>query len=155
MTPYNIDVITVTSDIQKELMEAIYIIKTGINLIDGQVELPNYYHSAIKEERYSELKDHPYRSILLQRTFPNPIVTIKKAINYLSSMGCEHVILGCTELPLVLPHINIEEVKVELIDPNAILAESVVHLAGKLEQEKLRGVVLIEKMNQQKISRSN
>ncbi|WP_323733341.1 aspartate/glutamate racemase family protein [Candidatus Bandiella euplotis] len=61
---------------------------------------------------------------------------IKEAVHYLIDSGCNNVILGCTELPLALPYIDMTDVS--LIDPNTIIAQSAVRLAGKLEQEKLK-----------------
>lgn len=137
LIPYNIEVVTVPFLIQKKLMQAIYIIKTGANLVDGQVKLPNHYYTIMKGAKYSELKKHPYRNVLTKKLFPNPIAIIKEAINYLVSKDCQYVVLGCTELPLILPYINIERINTTLIDPNTIVAESVVSTACKL-QEKLR-----------------
>jgi aspartate racemase len=137
LTPYGVDVITVPSHIQKKLMEAIYIIKAGINLLDN-IELINEHYHVNKTTRQTELENHPYKSVLLKTTLPNPVIIIKEAITYLANQGCKHVILGCTELPLVLPHINLEELDVVLIDPNTIVAESAVYIADKLEKEKLK-----------------
>lgn len=136
LAPYHIEVVTISTEIQKKLMEAIYIIKTGVGLIDGIKELDNNHYSMLNQERYSEFKKHPYRHVLVERTFSNPIETIKEAINYLTSKGCEQVILGCTELPLILPHIDLKKINVDLIDPNAIVAESLVSVADKIGKKK-------------------
>ena len=52
---------------------------------------------------------------------------IKPAINYLMSMKCKKIILGCTELPIAIfafkSFKNIKSSKV-FLDPNLILAES-------------------------------
>lgn len=138
---YDIEVITIPTDMQKKLMEAIYIIKTGVNLTNEGKELLNDRYFMIKKDKYSEFKNHSYRKILLERFFPNPIAIIKEAISYLISCGCNHVILGCTELPLLLPHINMKKIDINLIDPNTIVAESVVYLVNKLEQERLECVI--------------
>ena len=134
LAPYGIEVVPTPPHIQNKLMEAIYIIKTGVNLVDKPSVIVNEHYSTINEEKYSDLKSHPYRKILLQKTIPNPIVIIKEAIDYLADKGCKHVILGCTELPLVLPYINVKELDVILIDPNTVVAESAVCLAHQLEQ---------------------
>lgn len=136
LAPYGIEVVSPSAEIQKKLMEAIYIIKTGVHLSDEYPELPNLCHLRIDQSRYSEFKQHPYRQVLVEKTFPNPHETIKQATAYLAGKGCRQVILGCTELPLILPHIqNIEKIKVGLIDPNSIVAESIVCLAAALEKK--------------------
>lgn len=134
LADYDIEVIPIPPHIQKKLMEAIYIIKTGVNLADKPSVMPNEHYSVMNEKKYFDLKKHPYRKILLQKYIPNPIIVIKEAIDYLADNGCKYVILGCTELPLVLPYIDIKELDVILIDPNTIVSESVVSLAHKLEQ---------------------
>ena len=52
---------------------------------------------------------------------------IKPAINYLMSMKCKKIILGCTELPIAIfafkSFKNIKSSKI-FLDPNLILAES-------------------------------
>lgn len=146
--PYGIEVITVSPQIQKKLMEAIYIIKTGVNLVDKRSVMANEHYSMANEEKYYDLKNHPYKRILLKESIPNPIIIIKESIDYLISYGCTYVILGCTELPLILPHININDLDVNLIDPNTVVAESVVKLAHKLEQ-----INYIEKQNKKYVTR--
>lgn len=129
LTPYNIKLITVSSEVQKGIMEAIYIIKSGINLGNKETLLFNADFSTINKEKQSELENHPYKKVLIKKFLANPITLIKEACNYLASEGCTQVILGCTELPLILPYINAEEMKVELIDPNSIVAKAAVVLA--------------------------
>lgn len=135
LLPFNIDVVTIPAQMQKNLMKAIYIIKTGVTLKDDQNEVLNNHYSSKNNEKYDDLKKHPYRKILLNEYLPNPIIIIKEAINYLAQNGCKHIILGCTELPLILNHINVSDLSVNLIDPNTIVAESTVHFAHKLEKE--------------------
>jgi len=134
---YNTEVVTVSQDIQKKLMEAIYIIKTGIDLVDNSIDQVNSCYSKINATDRLKLRNHPYKKVLLEKFLPNPISIIKEAITYLSKQGCKYIILGCTELPLILPYINIEKMDVILIDPNTIVANSIVYLANKLEHEKM------------------
>lgn len=49
---------------------------------------------------------------------------ISKSINHLFTLGAECIILGCTELPLVLPLLKIDSKK--LIDPTLILARALI-----------------------------
>jgi aspartate racemase len=137
---HNIEVVTIEEKIQNKVMEAIYILKTGIDFINARdpVGLINNNKFCIDNPtKYPEIKAHPYRRVLLEKFFPNPLVTIQEAIEYLVTKDCEHIILGCTELPLILPHMDFENRTVNLIDPNSIVAEAVVHLASKLEKNRL------------------
>ncbi len=133
----NVEVAVIPDDIQSKIMEAIYIIKAGFSFIKGRKCLNNNNHYNKKDQiNYHHVRKHPYRKVLLEKFLPNPLFTIQEAIYYLAENGCEQVILGCTELPLILPYIDLKEIGVSLIDPNAIVAESAVLLAKKLEQEK-------------------
>ena len=133
---HNIEVVNVSAEIQTKIMEAIYIIKTGASFVRGKRLLNNNQYCVNNQIKYSQIKNHQYRCILLEKFLPNPLTSIQEAIYYLADNGCEHVILGCTELPLILPHINLKKIGINLIDPNNIVAESAVILANKLEQKK-------------------
>ncbi|MNH33446.1 Asp/Glu/Hydantoin racemase [compost metagenome] len=55
------------------------------------------------------------------------------AAEHLSEIGAQVLILGCTELPLVLSHCDAYELRgrtVALVDPTMILARKCVALAG-------------------------
>jgi len=140
LASHNVEVVSVSTEIQSKIMEAIYIIKTGTNFIKGKKQLNNTQYCINNKIKYPEIKYHPYRRILLEKFYPNPLTTIQEAIHYLANKGCEYVILGCTELPLILSHINLEKLGVNLIDPNTIVAESVVMLANKLEQQRMSNI---------------
>jgi aspartate racemase len=144
LSMYGIEVITVSADIQKKIMEAIYIIKTGTSVKTGRKYIVNDHYHVNNTINYPEIKKHPYKQIVLEKFFPNPVSTIIEAVHYLENNGCQHVILGCTELPLILPSINLDKIGVNLIDPNTIVAESAVILAHRLDQEKM-GDILFSK----------
>jgi len=141
LASYNIEVVSTPIEVQSKIMEAIYIIKTGASLVKGKKLLNNSQYCTDNQIKYSQIKNHPYRRVLLEKFLPNPIATIQEAIYYLVDNDCKHVILGCTELPLILPHINIKKIGINLIDPNTIVAESAVTLANKLEQEKMTSII--------------
>lgn len=150
LSPYEVEVVSVPQDIQKTVMEAIYIIKTGINLTKNDKLLNNAQYGCNNAIKYPNIKSHPYRQILLEKTIPNPVVTIQKAIQNLASQGCQHVILGCTELPLLLPFLDNEQFDVHLIDPNTIISESTVAFAHMLEAKSSNNFSFLtndEKMN--------
>ncbi len=139
---HNIEVVTVSADIQKKIMEAIYIIKTGIHLTMGKhdlikkEDLANDQYCINNHIKHPEIKNHAYRRIILEKFLPNPTASILEAIDYLANNDCQHVILGCTELPLILPFIDLPELGVNIIDPNTVVAEAAVRFANKLEQER-------------------
>lgn len=135
LASYNIEVVSISSEIQRKIMEAIYIIKSGVNLSNANDKLiiNNSHYDITNGIKYPEIKSHPIRRILLNKSVPNPLITILEAIQYLEKQGCEHVILGCTELPLILSYLEEENCHAQLIDPNTIVAESAVLLAHKLE----------------------
>ena len=61
------------------------------------------------------------------------------AVEHLAQAGAEVVLLGCTELPLVLSHCDAYELQgrtVALVDPTLILARSCVALAHKVPAQK-------------------
>lgn len=138
---YNVEVICIPAEIQSKIMEAIYIIKTGIGFIREKKRLYNGQYCIDNEIKHPEIKNHPYKRVLLEKYFPNPVTTIQEAICYLANKDCQHVILGCTELPLILPYIDVNNIGVNLIDPNTIVAESVVTLANCIGQEKTSGIM--------------
>ena len=138
--PYDIEVVKLYQNIQSKLMEAIYIIKSGVDLTSNKTKIINNCYSMLDmdSKRYNEIKSHPYKKILLQQYLPNPLVIIKEAIIFLKSHGCKHIILGCTELPLILQYIDINEMKINFIDPNTIVSRSIVYMAKKLRPKKLK-----------------
>lgn len=135
LASYGIEVICASPDIQKRVMEAIYIIKTGMCLSKKERNLSNTHYSEKNQVKYHNLKEHPYRNILLEKSIPNPIVTIQEAMDYLANKGCQQIILGCTELPLLLPYLEGEEYSAQLIDPNTIVSESAVAFLHRLEKD--------------------
>lgn len=110
---HNISIITPNNTIKKQVMQAIYLIKSGIN---------NQKTKNINNN--SEISNHPHKKILLNQKLPNPKDLINNAIKHLKEKGCNYIILGCTELPLIIN--EIKNNKVILINPNKIVAEAVV-----------------------------
>ena len=74
------------------------------------------------------LKNNVQKSILEIKAgyYKEPKRKIIKAIDELKEKGAQAIVLGCTEIPLVL---NQEDVDIELIDPTQILAERAVEYA--------------------------
>jgi aspartate racemase len=59
---------------------------------------------------------------------------VKDSINYFIREGADKIILGCTELPLILPYLYNSFSNDIFIDSNSICAEAVVKYANKLEK---------------------
>lgn len=130
-----IDIIDIVSSTQDAIMEAIYLIKAGVELTHKDMFVENTrLSSKISTEQISQLKSHPYKQILLQQNFPNPRFIIEEAIEELKRKGCQHIIFGCTELPLVIPYLK-KEVDVHFIDPNTIIAEAIVETLLDFENQ--------------------
>ncbi|WPX96599.1 aspartate/glutamate racemase family protein [Candidatus Bandiella euplotis] len=65
---YGIEAISVPPALQKKLMQAIYVMKTGISLAAEPMELNNQHFGSISEEKRYKIKKHPYRNILLNKS---------------------------------------------------------------------------------------
>jgi aspartate racemase len=68
------------------------------------------------------------------RVTPADLRTVREAVEYLRAEGADGVILGCTEIPLLLGEITAQA---DLINPTELLAEAAVRcaLAGEGEDE--------------------
>jgi len=128
-----IEIIDIDSATQDSIMEAIYLIKAGVELnydkpfIENSQNRTNTYQAAV-------LKNHPYKQVLIQSKLPNPNFIVKTAIEELERKGCNHIIFGCTELPLVIPYLK-KESELHFIDPNTILAEATVEILMEIENQ--------------------
>lgn len=133
----NIDIIDVLPSTQDSIMEAIYLIKAGIELTCENAFIENtYIPLEVSNEQVSVLKSHPYKQVLLQQKFLNPRFIVKEAIEELKKNGCSHIIFGCTELPLVIPYLR-KDPNIHFIDPNTIIAEAIVDTLLNFEQTYL------------------
>lgn len=128
-----IEVLDINSDTQDSIMEAIYLIKAGVELSHDEAYTENTLNMK-NTYQISVLKNHPYKKVLVQSKFPNPKIIVKNAINELKRKGCNHIIFGCTELPLVIPYLN-KESNLHFIDPNTIIAEATVELLMEIENK--------------------
>lgn len=144
LSRYDIEVVNVESSTQDSLMEAIYLIKAGVGLAHEEASLSNIRNriSNIKIEQARVLKNHPYKQILLQEKFPSPSFIVKEAIEELKRKKCQHIIFGCTELPLVIPYLK-KESDLHFIDPNSIIAEAVVETLIDLENQTWKNIKVL------------
>jgi aspartate racemase len=138
-----IEVISPNATTQNDVMTAIYLIKAGIDLTKEEQYLKNKIFTLNVDEKQAEiLKNHPYKSILLQQELPNPKLIIQEAIKELKNKACQHIILGCTELPLVLPYLK-HDPDMHLIDPNAIISQEIVKTLQNLEYQNFSNLKVI------------
>ena len=134
---HDIEVVSLNAFTQDLIMEAIYLIKAGTRLTEEEAFLKNSnFPLKANSEQANILKNHPYKQILLQRNIPNPKVIIRGAIEELKNKGCQHVILGCTELPLVLPFME-RELGIHVLDPNTIIAQAIVETLDDIENKTI------------------
>lgn len=133
---YGIETVTCEEPTQNLIMEAIYLIKAGTDLHYQEPSLKNPNHiSKINLEQINIIKNHPHKKILLEEHIPNPNFIIRGAIKELKNKGCDHIIFGCTELPLVLPYIA-KEPDLQFIDPNTIIAEAIIKALQDIESQQ-------------------
>jgi len=99
LSKYNIEVIGPEEKLLAKLLEGIYLIKAGI-LHDKVIE------ECALENKYTYLFSSP--------------------IDELINKGCKHIILGCTELPLIFCSLQALYPQIILIEPNTIIARFIV-----------------------------
>lgn len=135
-----ISIITPDTKIMKQVMQAIYLIKIGIHSRSYLEQTFNkIYSNSYWLKKTLQFKDHPYKKILIPKNFVDPSVLIYNAIQHLSAKGCTHIVLGCTELPLVIKNRQLncgKKQKIILINPNKIIAEAVVNFCIKNKLNK-------------------
>lgn len=133
---YETETVTLEEPTQNLIMEAIYLIKAGTDLHRQELRLENPNHlSMINLEQINILKKHPHKYILLEENVPNPSLIVREAIKELKNKGCDHIIFGCTELPLVLPYLE-KEPDLQFIDPNTIIAKAMVRDLQDIESQQ-------------------
>lgn len=131
----DIDIIDINPSTQDSIMEAIYLIKAGVELTHEDLFIINTRLSSKSSlEQTRILKSHPYKKILLQQKLPNPKFIVQEAIEELKRKGCRHIIFGCTELPLVIPYLK-KDPNIHFIDPNTIIAEAIVETLLDIENQ--------------------
>lgn len=133
---HGIETVTLEEPTQNLVMEAIYLIKAGTDLHRQELRIENTNHiSKIHLEQINILKKHPHKCILLEENVPNPSLIVREAIKELKNKGCDQIIFGCTELPLVLPYLE-KEPDLQFIDPNTIIAEAIVRALQDIESQQ-------------------
>ena len=124
---YNITILPTSQKIQESIMKAIYIVKAGY--FKDNISCCN--DIKYDEEKYKKLALHPYKKVLLEPLKFDSKAALSLAIEYFLEMDCQAIILGCTELPLLLSKLP-SNLQKYIINPNYILAESLVLYAKSL-----------------------
>ena len=128
LSNYGIQVESLDIEHQCKVNQAIYGIKAGFLKTNKRL-------SMIEQLKlfsvYKEFIDLPIEI----RDIRSPVQLLLESIVYLKNKGVDNIILGCTELPLVLNN-NLCQDNVGLIDPTNILAHSAIERA-LLHERKL------------------
>ena len=129
---YGIEVISPNVYHQEKVTQAIYGIKAGFNSHN------KILNDLEKTKLFNVYKDHSYlkNKKLDTKNIKTPAQLLIQSINYLVNKGIKHVILGCTEIPIVINEYYRQESCV-LIDPTLILAQQTVEQAMLIEKKKL------------------
>ncbi len=118
-----IELVVPDLELQSEIFKAIYGIKAGYY---KECDLLNYKQ---KEKLAFVYKQHEIKTLLNNSVFIKPpSEIILSALKNLETKGVKHVILGCTEIPILINQ-GIYNGSCNLIDPTYVLASKVVDLA--------------------------
>jgi len=130
-TNVGLEVAYLPSENQSKIMEAMYQLKAGW-LNDGCMD---HVIALQHDKSRDELKIHPYKSILVTAKPRSPLETLSESIEQLIDDGCEKIILGCTEFPLLIPQLD-NRLKKYVVDPNEIVAEKLVAYHKKILEQR-------------------
>jgi aspartate racemase len=122
-----IQVVTPPQSLQKHVMQAIYTIKTH-----GTDFLYSIKGSSASFNKETNSTNQIFSRISEELTLSVHYIT--DTINYLLDQNVDGVILGCTELPLLLPYLTPKFSENILIDPNQLSAEQAVLYACEMER---------------------
>lgn len=123
MKRYEIEIVAPSKRAQILLSQVIYSIKAGLFGLQSSAN-PDL------KDRLEKVYDRfvwplmPSMNLFRSNTFMPPQFLLEQVLLEVGSMGISHVILGCTELPLIG---NMgQNHSLEFVDPNLILAEALV-----------------------------
>lgn len=127
-----IEVIIPPQFLQKHVMQAIYSIKAhGVD----------FFSSSLKSSDISSSGDidgiSNHTSLTRKEILAHSIQFIKDAISFIQDQGVDGIVLGCTELPLLLPYLSPYFPESILIDPNRLSAEQVILHAYEMEKNNV------------------
>ncbi|MBM3208647.1 MAG: aspartate/glutamate racemase family protein [Chlamydiae bacterium] len=125
---HGVEVIIPSDSLQEHIMQVIYTIKMyGTSFLTNQL---NESHFKINSHKNINASPHcvPLKKIT------DPLKHIISTINYLKDQNVDAIILGCTELPLLLPYLMHYFSENIFIDSNRLIAEEVVLCAAEIEK---------------------
>jgi aspartate racemase len=126
LNPNGFEVILPPDSLQKHLMHIIYTIKMyGTSFLNAQ----------FNDDYIITPKNKTISSMPLRKTIDS-LKQIINIINYLIDQKIDGVILGCTELPLLLPYLKQYFSENIFIDSNRLIAEEAILCASALEQSR-------------------
>lgn len=125
-----IDVVTPSRALQKRVMHAIYTIKTH-----GTDFLTSFKGSSAPFNKEKNITNQ--FSSRVSETLNLSVQYIIDTINFLLDQKIDGIILGCTELPLLLPYLTAHFSENIFIDPNQLSAEQVVLHAFEMDRNNV------------------
>jgi aspartate racemase len=136
---HGVEVIIPSDSLQKHIMQVIYTIKMyGTSFLTTQF---NDCHFNINSHKNRNASPHcvPLKKIT------DPLKHIISTINYLIDQKIDGIILGCTELPLLLPYLMHYFSENIFIDSNRLIAEEVILCASKIEKSSNKNFMQLRK----------
>ena len=126
LSKYNIEVVVPDIELQASILQAIYGIKAGF-YTDNDI-----LSSRQQEKLYRIYSQHVASNskICNIKLLKTPLEILQESILYLQQKGVRHIILGCSEIPLLINNRNYKGESI-IIDPNLILAHKTIKLAKK------------------------
>lgn len=126
----------------------------GLLATDGTIKTGIYGKKAKSMSMTMVTPDAPYQALVMEAIYGEKgvkagftdghckEVLLKAAAHLVNDKGANALILGCTELPLILEEtdeIKLGEGKAAIVDPTSALARRIVKVAGEIR--KIRGVL--------------
>ena len=137
LNTHGVEVIIPPDSLQKHIMKIIYTIKMyGISFLTSPF---NDYHCNTNNLEIKTASSLPFK----KRT--DPMQYIISTINYLIDQNVDGIVLGCTELPLLLPYLIQYFSKNIFIDSNCLIAEAVILCASELEKTRSKNLMQLRK----------
>lgn len=115
--------------------------KVGLLATTGTIK-SGIYHDALSKFNLDLLLPTPYQHKVMEGIYAvkkgdfslDAVKKIEDPVKYLESQGANIIIMGCTEIPMLITHGPKfqHSIKANLVDPADVLAEKTIHLALQL-----------------------
>ncbi|MCA1030256.1 amino acid racemase [Bacillus timonensis] len=131
----NIEVLHIIQETVFELKNTMPTIKkVGVLATSGAMKVrifhQHFKHEGIRVINFPEEKQHTIQEAIYSYKYNGlknkDVFILSDAINYLIENGAEAIIMGCTEIPMMLKRTSIS---IPLIDPNEVIAKVAVRKA--------------------------